>query len=90
MMETDFVDVIEMGKLVSAIESKDWNQLSKVKMGSKLRLVNPSAAWSQDIIGKNSNGYRYSKLPSMSSDRMASQMAEITLNYFMSDIFFRI
>lgn len=81
-----FVNTTEMNKLVTALRGHDIQQLSKVQLGSKNRLVNPSAAWSQDLIGKNSNSYRYSRLPPLSSDRMASQMVDLYCMSLSRDI----
>lgn len=81
-----FVDANEMIKLIEGIQNKDHNLLSKIKLGSNLKLINTSAAWSYDIIGKNSNSYRYSKLPHISSNRMAVQMTELYCMSLCRDI----
>jgi len=67
------VNVEEMGKLITALKEHDYNKLSCVKLGSNNRLVNPSAAWSQDLFGKDD----YPSLPSITSSKMGSEMAEL-------------
>lgn len=54
-----FVNETEMIKLIDALRHRDYNKLSSVKLSSDLKFVNPSAAWSSDIIGACSNTYRY-------------------------------
>lgn len=81
-----FVDQTEMIKLITALKERDSKKLAQVKLGSKLRLVNPSAAWSQELFGQNNNSYRYSKLPSLSSEKMAAQMVELYCMSLSRDI----
>ena len=84
-----FVDKREMLKLIAALNTRDIERLSKIRLGSQARLVNPSAAWSQNLIGKSSNSYRYSKPPPFYSDRMAAQMAELYCMSLSRDIHFK-
>ncbi|CAH6419313.1 Hypothetical protein HVR_LOCUS515 [uncultured virus] len=72
-----FVDIVEMHRLLTALKDNDRERLATIRLGSKNRLVNPSAAWSLDFFGANSNCYRYSTLPALSSDLMAAQMTEL-------------
>lgn len=84
--EEGFVNKDEMMKLIIALEERDSQKLSKIKLGGKLKLVNPSAAWSSDIIGACNNTYRYSKLPGLSSDFIASEMSELYCMSLARDI----
>jgi membrane-associated phospholipid phosphatase len=84
-----YVDPIQMKKLLQSISKRDRNKLNKVKLGSKdVRLVDPSAAWSSDIIGSCNNSYRYSKLPKLSSDKMTAQILELYAMTLCRDISF--
>jgi membrane-associated phospholipid phosphatase len=83
-----YVDMEEMVKLLEALESRSCAKLSKIKLGSGLKLVNPSAAWSEDIIGACSNTYRYAQVPSLNSDQIAAEMAELYCMAYARDIQF--
>ena len=67
------VDVTEMNKLVTALNTHNRDLLAAVKLGSKHHLINPAAAWSLD----NVNNYQYSRPSDLSSDHMALQMVEL-------------
>lgn len=84
--EEGFVNKDEMMKLIIALEEKDSQKLSKINLGGKLKLVNPSAAWSSDIIGACNSTYRYSRLPGLSSDFIASEMSELYCMSLARDI----
>jgi hypothetical protein len=79
-----FVDNDMMGRLVNAIKRRDINLLSNV--GNKVKLINPSAAWSSDFIGGYNNTYRYSKLPPLHSDIIASDMTELYCMSLVRDV----
>lgn len=81
-----FVDIDEMSKLITALNERDSNKLSQIKLGSRTRLVNPSAAWSQDLFGGNNNSYRYSQMPSLTSDKMTALMSELYCMSIARDI----
>jgi hypothetical protein len=72
-----YVDKHEIRKLIKAVRDKNTEKLSYIKLGSELKLVNPSAAWSNDIIGSCSDIYRYSSLPNINSEWMAAEMSEL-------------
>ena len=50
------VDKMMMNKLLEALKYRDNNKLAKL---GNIKLVDPSAAWSNDIIGACSNTYPY-------------------------------
>ena len=87
--EEGFVDPDEMKKLLAALKDHDLTKLTQVRLGSSLKLVNPSAAWANDIIGSCSNTYRFSSPPSLSSDRIASEMSELYCMALARDVPFR-
>jgi len=84
--EEGFVDMNEMKKLLDALGNRDNKKLAQVKLGSRLKLVNPSAAWSNDIIGSCNNTYRYSRLPTLDSDIIAAQMVELYCMSYARDV----
>lgn len=79
-----FVDNDMMGKLIQALEQRDNKLLSQV--GNKVRLVNPSAAWSLDLFGQCNNTYRYSKTPTLRSNIIAAEMTGLYCMSLARDI----
>ena len=58
----------EMSTFLRALKKRDLALLPHD------RYVNPSAAWSSDIVGSNNNTYTYSKPPLLSSEKLAVSM----------------
>jgi hypothetical protein len=80
-----YVNKDEMMKLITALDEKDYNKISNIKLGGKLKLVNLTTSWSNYNIGI----CRYTRLPSMSSDFIAAQMAELYCMSLTRDIPFK-
>ncbi len=67
----------ELIKLISAIKERSFQKLSKVRLGGKLKLIQPSASWSKDIVGSYANTYEYNPPPKLCFDFIASEMVEL-------------
>lgn len=84
-----FVVTSDMKKFLTALQSHDTTKLSQLTLGGPLKLVNPSAAWSNDLVGACNNTYRFSSLPSLSSNEIAAEMAELYCMALARDVPFR-
>ena len=84
--QNGFVNSEEMVKLLMALEQRDSSKLAQLKLGGTLKLVDPSAAWSNDIVGACPNTYRYSRQPSLYSNYIAAEMTELYCMSLARDI----
>jgi membrane-associated phospholipid phosphatase len=84
--EAGFVDPTEMEKLLRALHNHDLTQLGEVRLGGTLKLLDPSAAWSNDLFGACNNSYRFSQVPELCDSIMAAEMAELYCMSLARDI----
>lgn len=79
-----YVDIIEINKLILAIKNKNKELLSLVN-GS---LLDPSAIWSEDLIGNPINTYIYSKPHNFCSGIITNDMIELYSMSLVRDVIF--
>lgn len=75
--EDGYVNQVDMAVLLNALNERDKIKLEQVHLNAGCKLLNPSAAWANDLIGKSVNTYRYSRIPPLSSDILAANMGEL-------------
>lgn len=74
--------------LLDALGARDNDKLERLILSNGCRLLDPSAAWANDLIGKSINVYRYSKIPGLSSEILASNMLELYCMVLVRDVKF--
>lgn len=85
---TGVVDKDEYCKLLEALDTNDLKLLQKVKLGGTRKLVNPSAIWEPDVIGRIRATYKLKAPLRWQSDEFAAQQLELYCMSLTRDVNF--
>jgi len=86
--EKGYVDETQMNLLLKALEDKDIELLSKIQLGGKAKLINPTASWNYYSVGDCLDSFKYPNIPKFSSLEMSYYMVELYGMYLCRDIKF--
>lgn len=83
------VDSAAWDSLVTAMESGTPSDFDSIQTGGARELVSPQAGLRYDMVGLDPHQVEMPAAPSFTSDRMASEMAEVYWHALLRDVAFR-